>query len=298
MSIAVHVGSSPTFSSKTGIARRWRLLLVVLLALLPACSRAPGEKVAVLVNGEPITIREVRAQRDSMPSRDAKQAVDSLIDRRLLLQHALARSLDRNPDVEAAIAAARERVLVQAYLESVADSHYRFDPAEIHSYYEAHPALFAKRRIYRLFELAAAPTGEKIEGLKATVKKARTIYDVAEWLSARGVPFNIGAATKPAEQIRLDLLPILAAMRDGEIKAVPIENGVSVVQVVHSELQPISEEGASSAIRQHLWSLAGAKAVPDELKWLRSKAKIEYPADTKQAKTVGNADSLIGLRSP
>ena len=276
-----------------------RLLVVALLVLVPACSRVtPAEKIAALVNGKPITVREVRAQRDMTPNHDSKKAMESLIDRQLLLQRALAQKLDRNPAVKGAIANARDRILVQAYLQTVADSRYHYDPDQIHLYYESHPALFAKRRVYRLFELAAAVQGEQLEELKARAKTAMTIYEVADWLNERGIPFNIGAATKPAEQIRLDLLPTLAEMRDAEIRVLPIQGGVSVVQVIHSELRPISEEDASSAIRRHFWALAGAKAVPEELKWLRSKAKIEYSMDGTESKAAGNAGALVGLASP
>lgn len=251
---------------------------ILLLGLLAAScgGREPAEKIAVLVNGEPITVPEVRAQRDATPGHDAKRAMESLIDRRLLLQRALEQHLDRVPGVEAALARARENILVQAYLEKLADSHYRYDPAAIGAFYREHPALFAQRRIYRLLELSVAGKPEDLERLAAKAREARTLSEVADWLSARAMPFVIGAATKPAEQIPLAMLPTLAAMRDGEIRVLPTGGGVSVVQVLRSELKPVSEAAAESQIRQHLWSRAGSEALPQELKWLRSKAQIEY----------------------
>jgi EpsD family peptidyl-prolyl cis-trans isomerase len=262
--------------------RTWTLALTFAAA---ACSRGGSpEKVAIVVNGEPITVQEVRAQRDAMRGHDSTRAIEALIDRRLLLQRALARKLDRNPAVAAALANAREQILVRAYLESLADTRYRFDPDAIQDYYRRHAALFAERRVYRFFELAAGGKPEDLQRLNARARQAKTIHEVAAWLEARGMAFNIGAATKPAEQIPPAMLPALAAMSDGEIKVLEIPGGVSVIQMISSQRQPVSEVDAEAQIRQRFWLLAGSEALAEELKWLRAKAQIEYVLERGKTK--------------
>lgn len=274
--------------------------LAVALVVLGAasCSRGPSDEVAVTVNGEPITVHKVRAERDARPGHHTARAIESLIDRQLLVQRALEQGLDRKPAVAAAIASARERVLVQAYVESLAHRDYQHDPDAIHDFYEERPALFAQRRVYRLLEVRAGGTAEQLEQVKAFAQNATSLYAVAEWLGQRRLPFSVGTAIKAAEQIPLALLPTLSAMRDGEIKVLPVQDGISVVQIIQSELQPVGEEDAAGRIRQHLWLRAGSEAVAEELKWLRSKAQVDYRLDGTHDRRGADPGSIAELIAP
>jgi EpsD family peptidyl-prolyl cis-trans isomerase len=147
----------------------------------------------------------------------------------------------------------------------------------VRDFYRGHPELFAERRIYHLLELTAGGAPEELAALRSRAAKARNVYEVADWLYSRGRVFNLGATTRAAEQLPLALLPDLAAMSAGEIRVFPAEGGVSVIQLERSEPAPIGEDDAEPRIRRHFWSKAGAEALADELKWLRSHAAIEYP---------------------
>jgi EpsD family peptidyl-prolyl cis-trans isomerase len=242
-----------------------------------SCGRDEAKgRIAVRVNGEAISVEQVRLQRDATPAHDARQAIESLIDRRLLVQQALSRKLEDTPGVRAALESAREKILVQAYLENLADAHYRFEPNALREFYRSHPQLFAERRVYRLLELTAGGAAAELAALRAKAAEARSLYEIASWLHSRGRVFAIGATTRAAEQIPLALLPAVAAMSEGEIRLFPAEGGVSVIQLERAEPAPISEEDAEPRIRRHFWSKAGAEALAEELKWLRARAAIEY----------------------
>src|SRR5258706_6777166 len=136
------------------ISVRIAFLLVGLLP--PACSRHPLPPAAAKVNGKDISIQHFKqalAQSNfSATARpDPARLMDGMIDRELLAQQAVKIKLDRNAFVVQAIDGARTGILAQAYLEhSLA---WAPDEArgEVQSFYRDNPALFAQRRIYRVF---------------------------------------------------------------------------------------------------------------------------------------------------
>jgi len=109
-----------------------RALAAALCALVGAgCERAtdaPADTLA-LVNGQAITageleqyltLREARAAADADPGADPeREALDEMIDRVLLTQHAEAAGLDRRAEVRSLLARVRENILVQAAIEQI-----------------------------------------------------------------------------------------------------------------------------------------------------------------------------------
>lgn len=257
-----------------------RLLAAAAALLLLGCEKpTPPGKVALLVNGQAVSVDQVRLQRAAMASRDAKQAIEKLIDRRLLVQRALENKLDEHPRVAAALAQARDEVLLRAYVERISSASYTWDPKEIEAFHDANPALFAERRVYRLFEVTAAVQDQAARALRRKARTVETLYDVADWLKRQDIPFNIGATTRAAEELPGEALSLLAAMRDGEMTVFEVPGGLSVVQLVYSELKPVAERDAHELIRRRFVAGAGMKAALEELAWLRSQAKIEYLID-------------------
>ena len=145
------------------------LLLPLPLLLVAACGRAPApdaSRVAVEVNREPVTIRQLddvleRGAAGAPPAPGAAGAPDrgpqatadalaALIDERLLVQRALDSNLDRDSRVARAIEAARRQVLAQAYADSVIGAAAEPGADEVRRYYDENPALFAQRRVYGL----------------------------------------------------------------------------------------------------------------------------------------------------
>ena len=65
-------------------------------------------------------------------------------------------------------------------------------------------------------------------------------------------------------------------MKDGQAVMLPSANGVQVIVLAGSRLQPVSEEQARPAIEQFLLNERKRKLVEDDLKALRAAATIEY----------------------
>lgn len=256
----------------------WTLLGLVLLAVLPAaCDRAsasrPGTQVVVAkVNGIEISTRDA----------SGAQALEKIIDRELLTQKALEAGLDRDPLVLQSIDNARRQLLAQAYLERAAAAVPKSTPEEIRGFYADNPALFGERRIYRLRELAVSAPAEMLEVLRAEAARAKDLEQVAAWLRQRNARFNAVNLTQPAEQLPLSQLSQLARMKDGEIAVFASPLGASVVQLLHAENAPLSEQQAAPLIEQFLAGRKRMELAAAEVRKLRSRARIEYVESIKR----------------
>jgi hypothetical protein len=221
--------------------------LLLCSAVLAGCSVSEGgtpPSAAARVNAEVITVQELEA------ARRRGETLERLIDQRLARQHALEQGLERSPQIAQALESARTEILARASRQLVAEAQPRPTPAEIRSYYAAHPELFAKRRIYSL-----------------------------ESLDAR---FGINRSTLAAEQLPLELVSRLQAMVEGDVVAIDDgAGGVVAVRIAAARLAPLDEASAAPLIEKFLLARRSAEALDAQMKRLRATARIEYLAGVK-----------------
>jgi len=255
--------------------KRALLLGLVLLLVTAGCQRAdagkPAAHVVAKVNGT-----EISAQQAANA-----QALDAIIDRELLVQKALAAGLDREPAVQQSLDNARRQVLAQAYVDRVLKSSLEVRSEEIRAFYAENPALFAERRLYRLQELVVPAPAEFIDVLRAEAARAENMEQVAAWLNSRNAKYSAASLTQPAEQLPLSQLPRIAAMKPGEIAVFATPIGASVLQLVHAEPAPLSEQQAVPLIEQFLAGRKRLELAAAEVRRLRDSARIEYVGDFK-----------------
>jgi hypothetical protein len=203
-----------------------------------------------------ISVQELEAARkrgESGRSFDT-DVLERLIDQRLARQHALEQGLERSPQIAHALESARTDILARAYRQLIAEAQPRPTPAEIRRFYNAHPELFAKRRIYSLEEVTTTSAGES-----SVVRRER-----------------------PAEQLPLELVTRLQAMKEGE--AHMLEDGPAgavVVRIVAIRVAPLDEAVAAPLIEKYLLAQRSSEALAAEMKRLRATARIEYTAGVK-----------------
>src|SRR5207237_1219134 len=82
-----------------------------------------------------------------------------------------------------------------------------------------------------------------------------------------------------AEQLPLASVPTFALMKDGQTMFNKTPGGAQVVIVAASRSQPVDEDRARPAIEQFLLNERKRKIIEDDLKALRTSAKIEYVGD-------------------
>ena len=250
--------------------------------------KKPATQVAAKVNAEEISVHQINYVLTRTPNaanvppeqapRVRREILDKLIDQQLAVEQAVDKKLDRSPEVVMAIEAARREILARAYLERLAGGLGKPSEAEAKAYYAEHPQLFAERRIYTIQEIVI-PTAGDVSALNTLLATGTPMDEIARTLKAKGVQFTGASATRAAEQIPLELLPRVHALKDGQ--GLVLQNGASatVMRVVASQSAPVGEAAALPRIVQFLGNQRASQAAAGELKELRAKAKISYQGE-------------------
>lgn len=258
--------------------------------LLAACGskedKKPATQAAARVNGAEITVHQVNQLLSRVPgvteqnvAKARQEVLARLVDQQLVVEQALDKKLDRQPEVMAAIEAARREVLARAHIDQVVAALNKPTPEEGKKYYAEHPELFGQRRIYNLQELLLETSGDLLPSLREKAAAAKSLEEVATWLKDKGARFAVQGGVRAAEQIPLEVLPLLHAAKDGQLVVMSSAQGTVVARIAASQSAPVDEATALPRILQFLANQRGKEAADAEMKRLREKAKIEYLGD-------------------
>ena len=266
----------------------------VVALLLSGCGNKDDKKVATQVaakvGSEEISVHQInqvlsRSNTAGVTPQVAqamrKEVLEKLIDQQIAVAQATENKLNRSPEVVAQLEAARREVLARAYIQQLASALPKPTVDETKKYYADHPQLFSERRIFNLQEILipAAGSSDTLDQLRSLVAAGRPIEEIAAQLKSRDVKFGGGSATRAAEQIPLELLPKVHALKDGQISLIENAQGFTVLKVVSSQSAPINEASALPRIEQFLSNQRGGEAVMKNIKELRAKANISYMGD-------------------
>ncbi|MGZ4953793.1 MAG: EpsD family peptidyl-prolyl cis-trans isomerase [Methylobacter sp.] len=276
---------------------------VLTLSILAAagCGKELTEQqstqVAAKVNDSEITIHQVNKVMKASGVSDSvdgasRKALDSLIDQELLVQKALSNQLDRDPETMMALDNAQREILSQSYVQR-----HVLNPAPVSAqakqeYYQQHPDLFAKRRIYQ-FQLFDLATAKLDPALNASLGQASTPEQVRDLLKQYKVKFLEETVTKPAEQLPLEMLSAFSNAKVGDILFVPqAQSKQLLMQVINFAEHPVSLEQAQVEIEKFLVNTRNKQILDEHLKQLHAAATIVYPGDlVKQDKTIATAQA-------
>jgi len=271
------------FSNPIGI-----ISIILALALFAGCGqrgedkKATATQVAAKVNSTEITVSQINTALARNPNiapevaeRAKREILNRLIDAELAKEEAVAKKLDRSPNVVQALEAAKTEILARAYVEQVAAAQPKPTGEEIKKYFLEHPELFGQRRVFNIEELTVQSQEGLADKLREQAAKVRSLQDVAAWLKSQGIQFAANSGVRAAEQLPLAYLPQIQAMKDGEMRV--FETGtLQVLRIAASKAAPVTEEQATPRIQQFLFSQRSTEAVVKDIKQLKDKAKIEY----------------------
>ncbi|ODU99214.1 MAG: peptidyl-prolyl cis-trans isomerase, EpsD family [Thiobacillus sp. SCN 63-57] len=273
-------------------------LPLLIVALIAGCGdkkdgtaeESKPTQVAAKVNGTELTVSQVNYALQRIPNLDKDQSkaaslqvIRNLVDQEVLAQKAQSEKLDRDPVVVQALDAARRQIMAEAYMSRKLGTPAEPTDAEVTDYFNKHPELFTKRKIYRLQELAIKAPKEKQEAIRKQLADSKTLGDFAAWLKDEKYPVQASQGVKPAEQLPQALLPKLAEMPDGQAMVVNTPEGLLVILLADSQVQPVTLEQAKPAIARLLQNEARQKAAKAELDKVKAEAKIEYVGEFADA---------------
>lgn len=276
-----------------------RVHLLAAIVLLAGCgvdgeSRSPV--VAATVNNAAISVEQVSRMASQegrlvLPRQDDVAALERLIDQELIVQKALQRHLERDPEVARELQASRRGILVRAYLDRVVGPVEAPSEQEIQAFYDAHPALFEARRIYELQELIVQLESGHVEALRTVVAGARGLDGVLHWLNERGLVVQATKAVRAAEQLPIDSLEGFARMQSGQVVLASTLTGARVVHLVSARSEPLDIAAARPLIEEYLMNDRMLEAARAELVSLRASARIQYGSGFTEGGSAQSADA-------
>lgn len=282
----------------------------LMLALaLAACGKddKKATQVAAKVNSSELSVHQVNfvltrsGVANPTPEQAAalrKAALERLIDQQLAVDEATEKKLDRQPDVVMALEMARREVLARAFIEQVSAAQPKPTEEEAKKYFRDNPALFAERRVFNVQEIIVPASSGVLTQVRELVGARKSMEDIANFLKGRGVQFNAGAAQRTAEQIPLEVLPRIHALKDGEATVIESQQAFTVVRVAASQPQTVTEAQALPRIIQFLANQRGSEATNKEIKRLKEKAKITYEGDFAAATAAAPAKATDAPAKP
>lgn len=261
--------------------------MLVFFAIVAGCGNSKDKEVATQVaakvNAAEITVYQVNNVLAKTPNvtpavaqRVKREILDNLIDQQLAKQQAVENKLDRSPDVMQSLETTKTEILARAYLARIATAQPKPTPAEIKTYYDEHPDLFAQRRVYSIEEISLPTQPGLAVMLREETTKARSLQDIAALLKSRDIQFTANSGIRAAEQLPLEYLGQMRSVKDGEIRVFESRGGIQVIRVVASKLIPLSEASATPKIQQFLFTQRSNEAITKEMKLVKEQAKIEY----------------------
>lgn len=276
------------------------ILALGLALALSSCGnkdkKEAATQVAAKVGSEEISVHQINqilSRTNSAAASPAathamsREVLEKLIDQQLAVEQATEEKLHRSPEVVAQIEASKRDILARAYMKKIAGAVQKPSAEEVKKYYAEHPELFSARRIFNVQEIAVPTAPGMADQLRAFAASGKPIVDVANWLKSKDIKFDGGSATRAAEQIPLERLTQVHALKDGQSLVTETPQSVTLLRLASSQSSPVAEAAALPRIEQFLSNRRGSEAVAASLKKLRTDAKITYMGEF--AKSDGTA---------
>ncbi|MCK2086856.1 EpsD family peptidyl-prolyl cis-trans isomerase [Thauera aromatica] len=216
----------------------------------------PEGQVVARVNDDEISIHQlnfaITNTRNRVAANTRESMLDTMIDRQLAVQQALALGLDRRPDVMMRLEEMRLETLATAYAAEMARQLPEPTDEQVASFYRDHPGLFAERRIYRLREVTVPVGTPLLAELKIRLEKPQPMADTLGWLRQKQVGHTEQSVMRPAEELPLDVIDRLVQLQPGQTVTFETPAALILYEVVSTESAPFSWARATPLIRAHL----------------------------------------------
>ena len=270
--------------------RRW---IAVLACVLPAAMLLSGcgkkqETQAVVgqviahVGPDDITQQELdnelrlaNVPADKRTDAIVKGALTRIVERKYLVQQALAAKLDREPTVHLDLLRAREQILAGAFVQrDLSGKMSAVSKNEIDSYIQGHPKQFEQRELFQVDQISF-PTPKDVEALAAATKDFKTLEQVEAKLNEMHIKFSRGDATLDSATMPPEMLKVLDARKPDDIYFIRSRGGAIFFKVTSVDQKPLTGDQADNFARREVRVDIGRKGAEEITKAALADTKFE-----------------------
>lgn len=244
-----------------------------------------SSQVVAKVNNKEITNTEFNEYLKRVPVKtkdkgtieQLKQKVlQGLVDQKLLLEAAEKAKVDRSAEVISAIDIAKNRIIVDAYLNKVLSGSTIPDEKEVEKFYSENDMLFNQRKrfIYDQYTLAGSP--DEIDAIVSKIKLLDNANQLKAFFEQLDYKYGQTREYRTTNQLPKELVKAMLILKQGDIGYFKVLDGLVVIGVHNIESVPVTLDQAKSAVSSELSNQKRKKAIKMMVKSLKESATIEY----------------------
>jgi EpsD family peptidyl-prolyl cis-trans isomerase len=204
-----------------------------------------------------------------------KAALSRVIERKYLVQQALAGKLDREPTVHLDILRSREQILAGAFVQrDLSSKMSTISKNEIDSYIQAHPQQFDQRQLFQIEQISFTPPKD-IEALAAATKDDKSLDQVEAKLNEMNIKFSRGTATLDSATMPAEMLKALEAKKPDDVFFIRSRGSASYFKVTSVDPKPMTTDEANEFAKREVRAEIGRKSAEDISQAALANAKYE-----------------------
>lgn len=217
---------------------------------LPGGNKAPSGQVVATVDGEEITLSELRAElagAAAPPSPQAAKLMEEAALRQIIIRHIMAKAahdqeLDKTPAFAIEKARANQGLLTQALQRQIASTSPAPSRADAEAYVAAHPSMFAERKLLTVDQIRMARP--KSEADLKEFLPLKTLPEFEALLNQKGIQFQRTAAVIDTGSTDPNMVAQIEKLPPGEVFMVPANGMVLANQIRDSRSAPFTGDVA------------------------------------------------------
>lgn len=273
-------------------------LIIIFVGLIYFLIYFKNRNVVAVVNGYPITMKDILVEVDSSPSVyketleiDPKSVVEQYINQILLFQEAKRYERRLKKDIDDLMKNYYIKILTKEYVDKILTERIKVTDEEIAEYYNTHLDEFLIPEKVRLFEIVL-PTQQAAESVRRRLSLGESFEMIAmnESISAsKEKAGDIGWID--VRKLEPEIAALVSRMTPGDILAniIKTEAGYHILKLAgKTESRMLTLQEASPQIKEMLVSFKKKGAVDSLMAELKEKGKIKmYPQKVEKLKSTG-----------
>ena len=220
-------------------------------------------------------LRLANVPADKRSDQVVKAALSRIVERKYLVQQALAAKLDREPTVHLDLLRSREQILAGAFVQrDLSSKMSSISKNEIDSYIQAHPKQFDQRELFQIDQISFTPPKD-VEALAAATKDFKSLDQVEAKLNEMNIKFSRGTATLDSATMPAEMLKVLDARKPDDVFFIRSRGSASFFKVTSVDAKPLTGDEASEFAKRELRTEVARKSAADISQAALATAKYE-----------------------
>ena len=220
-------------------------------------------------------LRLANVPADKRSDQIVKAALSRIVERKYLVQQAIAAKLDREPTVHLDLLRSREQILAGAFVQrDLSSKMSAISKNEIDSYIQAHPKQFDQRELFQVDQISFnAP--KDVDALAAATKDFKSLDQIEKKLNEMNIKFSRGTATLDSATMPAQMMTVLDARKPDDVYFIRSRGSASFFKVTSVDQKPLTSDQANEFAKREVRVDIGRKGAEEISKTALADSKFE-----------------------